>query len=90
MAVDPKEMKTRHPHPFIAALVTAAETWKQPVCSSGWMDREDVVHTHPVGYCSATTKKGVLPCVTGMDFEGIVLRKSEKDSCYLVSLVGGI
>ena len=65
---------------FIAALFSIAKTWKQPKCSSTYLnkgvDQEDVVHIHN-GILSAI-KRNEIPefLASWMDLEIIMLSES--------------
>ena len=66
------------------ALFTIAKIWKQPVSTEGWMDKEDMIHTHThTHYYSAIKKDEILPLkTTWMDLENTMLseiRQTEKD-----------
>ena len=60
---------------FIAALFTAAKTWKQPKCPSleDWIQMRSM---YTMGYYSAIRKDEVLPfAATRMDLENIMLNE---------------
>ena len=79
---------------FIAALLTAAKTWKQPKYSlmNEWIKK--IQHKHALKYYSAINKNGIFPLVTLlMDFEGIMLSEvsqTDKDKYLMISLLCGL
>ena len=76
---------------FRAALFTITKTWKQPKCPStdNWFNKMQYIYT--MEYYSAVKKNETLPCAaTWMDLENIILSEisqTEKDKCYMISLI---
>ena len=76
---------------FTAALVTVAETWRQPRCPSteDWIKTTWYICT--VQYHSATRKDETLPLVTARtDLENITLsetRQSEKAKNHMILFI---
>ena len=74
---------------FIAALLTVAETWKQPKCP---LTDECIKmrYMYTMEYYSAIKKNEILPfAATWMDLEIIILREVsqiEKDRYHMISL----
>ena len=60
---------------FTATLYTIAQIWKQPKYPSiKKMNDKELTHSHSyVDYYSAIKKSEILPFVTSMDLEGIML-----------------
>ena len=58
------------------------------------MDKEDVAHIYTMEYYSSIKKNEIMPlAATWMDLEIIILNEvnqTEKDKCYMVSLICGI
>ena len=78
---------------FIAALFTAARTWKQPKCSSTdeWIKKMRYICT--VEYYSAIKKNGIMPvAATWMDLEVAIhseVNETPKEK-YMILLIFGI
>ena len=79
---------------FIAALLTVAKIWKQPKCPSTdeWVKK--IWYIYIMEYYSAIKKNEILPfATTWMDLESIMISEisqTEKDKCYMLSLIFGI
>ena len=79
---------------LIAALFTAAKTWKQPECPStdGWIKKMWYIYT--VEYYSAIEKNEIMPfAATWTDLEIIILNEvsqTEKERYRMISLIYGI
>ena len=78
---------------FIAALLTIAETWKQPKCPSAdeWIKK--MWYTYRMEYYSDIKKNDMMPfAATWLDLEIIVLiegRHREKDKYHITLLIHG-
>ena len=78
---------------FIAALLTIAETWKQPKCPSAdeWIKK--MWYTYRLEYYSDIKKNDMMPfAATWLDLEIIVLiegRHREKDKYHITLLIHG-
>ena len=80
---------------FIAALVTIAKTWKQPIleeCPSTdeWIK---MWYIYTVEYYSAIKKNEIMPfAATWMDLETVILSEvsqTQKDKYHMISLICG-
>ena len=78
---------------FIAALFTAARTWKQPKCPSAeeWIEKTWCIYT--VEYCLAIEGKEIMPFAeTWMGLETIVQsevnQKEKSKYCILMHICG--
>ena len=70
-----------------------AKPWKQLTCPLMDGQVKKMWHTHTMEYFSATNKKEILPFVTWMKLEGIMLSEiscTEKDKYRMISLICGI
>ena len=81
------------PPVFIAALFTAARTWKQPKCPSAeeWIEKTWCIYT--VEYCLAIEGKEIMPFAeTWMGLETIVQsevnQKEKSKYCILMHICG--
>ena len=78
---------------FIAALLTIAETWKQPKCPSAdeWIKK--MWYTYRMEYYSDIKKNDMMPfAATWLDLEIIVLIEGchrEKDKYHITLLIHG-
>ena len=75
---------------FIAAVFTIAKAWKEPTCpwTDGWIKKMWYIYT--MEYYAAIKRNEILPFVTWMELEGIMLSKisqSEKDNYHMISLI---
>lgn len=50
---------------FFVSVLTIVKIQKQSKCLA--IEKENVVHTHKIKYCSAIKKKTILPFATWMD-----------------------
>ena len=81
---------------FIGALFTIAKIWKQTNCPSSieWIKKLWYIHrqTHPQWNTKSAIKmKKILPFAKCLNLEDIILSEmSEKDRCYMISLICGI
>ena len=80
---------------FIAALSTIAKLPKCP--STDDCIKRNLIHTHThthtLEYYSAIKKNEILPSVTWMDLENLMLSEisqTEKDKYHMISLICGI
>ena len=78
---------------FIAALSTIAKLWKEPKCPSTdeWIEKMWFIYT--MEYYLAIRKNKIMSfAAMWMELEGIMLSEisqSEKDRCFMVSLICG-
>ena len=77
---------------FIAAQFTIAKCWKQPKCPSinEWIKKLWYIYT--MEYYAAERKKELLPFLTALDLESIMMSKISqvvKVKYHLISLVSG-
>ena len=76
---------------FIAALLTIAKNWKQPMCPSvdEWIKK--MWYTYTMGYYSAVRRKQILPlATTWRELKGIMLSEisqEEKEKYQMISLI---
>ena len=74
---------------FIAALVTIAKGWKEPICPlmDEWIKKMWYIYT--MEYYSAIKKKEILPFATPwMELEGIMLSEiSQRKTKIMTSLI---
>ena len=79
---------------FIASLVTAAKTWKQPKCLSTDESIKKTWYIHIMEYYSAITKNKIMSfAATWMQLEILILSElsqKEKDKNHIISLVAEI
>ena len=78
---------------FIIALFTIAKTWKQPQCplTHEWIKKMWSIYT--MEYNSAVKKNKIMPFVTRMQLEIIILSEvsqKEKDKYHMISHICGI
>ena len=79
---------------FSVALLTTAETWKEPECPSTdeWIKKTWCTYT--VEYYPAIKKNGIMPsAATWMGLEIIILsevNQTEEDKYHTISLIYGI
>ena len=101
LGIEPEELKSGSERDiftpmFTAALFTIAKTWKQPKCPMTDEWEKNVVkkkwYIHIMD--SAFIKKEILPVATTLrNLEDIMLSEisqTQKDKCYIVSLICGI
>ena len=75
---------------FIAALVTAAKTWKQPKCPSidEWVKK--MWYIYAMEYYSAIKKNKIMPFATWMELKTLIISEvsqKEKDKYHTISHV---
>jgi len=76
---------------FIVALLTIAETWKQPRCPSTVKWIKKMCYTETMEYHSAIKKNKIMPfAATWMDLEIVMLSEvsqTEKEKYHITSLI---
>ena len=76
---------------FIAVLFTIAKTWKPSKGPSADQWIKKMWCMYMMEYDSATKMNEIMPCAaTWMNLKIMILSNSDKDKCYMISLICGI
>lgn len=89
---------------FSEAFFTISKNWKEPKYMNSWLKKSihehkymnkenNVWYIHSMECYSAFRKEVLIPAITGMDFEDIMLNEmsqSEDDKCYMIHLYSKI